>query len=356
MGDLSKMNFTSIALAAFDGGRGRTRLATALLDYERNAAEKVKLLLSMDQSEGALIKASEALEADLVFLVLLHLLHALTAASQADNPIAAKKRLNDFFAIIASKPEAAALLESYFRYRGDDRLMKFYEFTKNFQAAGILAIEHGMESALDGRMMGLKKGATLFSQQRELTFVQKSTEEHVELLAYQSSLEKKYQKLTSTMIVFVDLSVSETLHNLIILAASHPTEKANLLGELGKIQKIFKVPDKRFYHVKVRALSMSHQWDELRRFANEKKSPIGYRPFAEGCIEQRQPAEMVAYYIERMAELEDKYELYMKVAMWDKALDIARKLKDGGRLRQIKHLCNNAQIEKAVDQVLASGI
>lgn len=74
---------------------------------------------------------------------------------------------------------------------------------------------------------------------------------------------------------FVDLSVSETLHNLTVLASTHPKEKANLLGELGKIQKQFKVPDKRFWHVKVRALAMSHQWDELRRFANEKKSPIG---------------------------------------------------------------------------------
>jgi vacuolar protein sorting-associated protein 16 len=94
-------------------------------------------------------------------------------------------------------------------------------------------------------------------------------------LAYQSSLEKKYEKLTNTRIVFVDLSVSETLHNLTVLASTHPTEKANLLNELTKIQKQFKVPDKRFWHVKVRALAMSQQWDELRRFANEKKSPIG---------------------------------------------------------------------------------
>ena len=33
------MSYTSIALAAFDGGRGRVRLATSLLDYERNAAD-----------------------------------------------------------------------------------------------------------------------------------------------------------------------------------------------------------------------------------------------------------------------------------------------------------------------------
>jgi len=36
------MSFTSIALAAYDGGRGRIRLATALLDYEKNTADKVR--------------------------------------------------------------------------------------------------------------------------------------------------------------------------------------------------------------------------------------------------------------------------------------------------------------------------
>jgi len=35
------MSFASIALAAFDNGRGRVRLATILLDYEKSAADKV---------------------------------------------------------------------------------------------------------------------------------------------------------------------------------------------------------------------------------------------------------------------------------------------------------------------------
>jgi hypothetical protein len=65
------------------------------------------------------------------------------------------------------------------RYRGDERLMRFYEFTKNFQAAGTLAIQSSGDSSLEARMMGLKKGATLYSQQRELAFVQKTTEEQV---------------------------------------------------------------------------------------------------------------------------------------------------------------------------------
>jgi hypothetical protein len=42
-------------------------------------------------------------------------------------------------------------------------------------------------------------------------------------------------------VVFVDLSVSETMHNLLVLAKSHQTERANLFAEVAKIQKQFKV-------------------------------------------------------------------------------------------------------------------
>lgn len=38
----SGMSFAPIALAAFDGGRGRVRLATVLLDYEKSATDKVR--------------------------------------------------------------------------------------------------------------------------------------------------------------------------------------------------------------------------------------------------------------------------------------------------------------------------
>lgn len=106
---------------------------------------------------------------------------------------------------------------------------------------------------------------------------------------------RRYGQLTGRHVALVDLSVSETMHNLVALAAAHPTEKANLLGEALKVSRQFKVPDKRFWHVKVRALAASHQWDDLRKFANEKKSPIGYKPFAERCIEQRQPPDSVAW-------------------------------------------------------------
>ena len=124
------MSYTAIALAAFDGGRGRVRLATRLLGYEKQAADQVKLLLGMELPEGALFKAADSLDMNLVFLVLLHLehttLHSLrrlppshsgiwraattTAAAAPPYMPEERKRLADFFAMVTVKPEAVALL------------------------------------------------------------------------------------------------------------------------------------------------------------------------------------------------------------------------------------------------------
>ena len=78
--------------------------------------------------------------------------------------------------------------------------------------------------------------------------------------------------------------------------------------------------------------------------------------FPDRCVEQRLPAEQVAFYIDRMTEPAERYELYMKVCLWAKALEVAqRQLKDPARLQQVRALCKDPKVERAVDQILASG-
>lgn len=66
------------------------------------------------------------------------------------------------------------------------------------------------------------------------------------------------------------------------------------------------MPDKRFWYLKIKALAASGQWEALRAFANEKKSPVGYKPFAQACIEHGQPPGAVEAYIDRIPQMEDK--------------------------------------------------
>lgn len=47
----------------------------------------------------------------------------------------------------------------------------------------------------------------------------------------------------------------------------------------------------RFWWIKVKALARSRNWPELEKFAKQKKSPIGYEPFVDACLEMSNRAE-----------------------------------------------------------------
>lgn len=147
------------------------------------------------------------------------------------------------------------------------------------------------------------------------------------------------------------------------------------------------VPEKRFWHIKVKALAASGQWEALRQFAAEKKSPVGYKPFAQACIAHRQPATSTKGYIDRITQLEDKcvlhchhvinsfrldvalwrlshaypllcmaracrYDLYVEVKLWQDAADTALKMKDRTRLSEVQALCNMPGLVRAIDEQL----
>ena len=59
--------------------------------------------------------------------------------------------------------------------------------------------------------------------------------------------------------VFVDMSVSETLYHLIVVGASggvqqgqHGLDGPQMMAEATALQKRLKVPDKRFWHIKIK--------------------------------------------------------------------------------------------------------
>lgn len=66
------------------------------------------------------------------------------------------------------------------------------------------------------------------------------------------------------------------------------------------------MPDKRYWYIKIKALAASGQWEALKQFANDRKSPVGYKAFAQACIEYKQPSGAVEVYIDRITQLEDK--------------------------------------------------
>jgi hypothetical protein len=86
-------------------------------------------------------------------------------------------------------------------------------------------------------------------------------DEHLRLLKYQIKLEEKFRRK------YLNLSLQQTMQQLFI-------DKEYKLSE--ELKKDFKVPDRRYWWLKMNVLAESGDWLELEKLSKIKKSPIGY--------------------------------------------------------------------------------
>ena len=148
-------------------------------------------------------------------------------------------------------------------------------------------------------------------------------------------------------------SVTATMASVIHFAAVNQREQHRLLADADKIAKKFRTPEKRLWHIKVKAFADSKQWSNLRILADSKnKSPIGYKPFARAVIRGKQNVNEIRRYIDRVQIPEERYDLFCEADMWRPALEEAVKLKDPRRILNVKTLCNDAEIQLLSDQMM----
>jgi hypothetical protein len=244
------ISFEAIAQTAYD--EGRTYLATKLLDHEPRAGKQVPLLLNMEEDEVALDKAIESGDDDLVNYVLLHLKSKLPLAS--------------FFRTINSRPMASALVET--AARGEDtELLKdlFYQDDRPVDGSNVLLSEALREIEPERKTEKLHLAARLLSDSKDPTVVlqQKLVSEASQLLKAQEALDKDLADRAE----FLGLSLNETIFRLF---------RAGYGKRAHKMQSEFKMPEKTYWWVRLRALVAKRDWGELEEIAKAKKSPIGW--------------------------------------------------------------------------------
>lgn len=242
------ISFESIARAAYD--EGRSHLATELLNYEPRAGKQVPLLLSMEEDEIALDKAIESGDTDLVFFVLLHLKKKLPLAS--------------FFRVINNRPVATALVESSAKAQ-DKELLKdlYYQDDRRLDGSNLLLAEALQQTALQTKTDKLKLSARLLSDSKDAAavFHSKALAEAQQLLRLQDAYDKDLDG------AFTGLSVNETMYKLI---------RTGYGKRAAKVQSEFKVPEKTYWWVRLRALVAKRDWGELEESSKIRKSPIGW--------------------------------------------------------------------------------
>jgi vacuolar protein sorting-associated protein 16 len=185
---------------------------------------------------------------------------------------------------------------------------------------------------------------------KDTAFHKSCTDDYLDLLKDQEVLRTKYG---SYDVAPESSSVTATIGSVLKFAAANPREQHRLLADADKIGKKFHIPEKRLWHIKVKAFAESEQWSNLRILAESRaKPPIGFKPFARAALQGKQPITEVMRYIDKIAIPEEKYDLLCEVGQWKNALDEAFRMRDSRRILNVKRMCNLPELQLVADQML----
>ncbi|ETW04917.1 hypothetical protein H310_04019 [Aphanomyces invadans] len=326
--DATLVSYSEIASCAERAGRHR--LATMLLDLEENASDQVPLLLSMGEFELALRKSLESSNTDLIYLTLFHMERTMPP--------------DDVRRVLHSEPqyaEAIHLLASFYIATKADP-SKLDNIWHEVLSANHDVLTSFTEPNTDEKLKKLKDAMAKYNSAK-LPINAKLTEDQMELLVEQRKLD---EKSSGGPYVYVGMSLSDTIRHLCMDATREPKS----LQVAAAIAKKFKVPEKRFYRVKIKALAETHQWDTLHKFSNEKKSPpCGFKAFAIACLQEGEKGQAESY-ASRITQPDEKFDTLVHLQMWTAALEMAVKLKDPDKLSSVRNNCPLPDIHGQIDQ------
>ncbi|CAR23537.1 tethering complex subunit VPS16 [Lachancea thermotolerans CBS 6340] len=132
--------------------------------------------------------------------------------------------------------------------------------------------------------------------------------------------------------------------------------KMKLDKQLNSLIKKFKVTDRKIYHIKCRVLTQQDRFDDLFKFAQERKSPIGYHPFFKYCLKQKRKKE-AAVYVRMISGIpyEKRIEMYLRCESYNDAINLASKEKDIPSLKNIYKTIppNQPQLKALVNEAMS---
>jgi len=241
--------------------------------------------------------------------------------------------------LIRTKQVAVDLYISYLKQKDVVALKKFYNQFGDFnQLATLQILQSFSRASLKDRIEDLEDALASFKKAKE-DFSAKSSDDEIRLLLLQKKLETELKQ------AFVGESLSDTLYRLYLLG--QPKYAQQIVSE-------FKVPEKRLWWIRIRTFGEMKDWEGLLAFSREKKPPIGFKPFAEICLESAQIAEAMKY-IPKIPEPSVRCELYLRIGNYTQAAEVAAKeMKDPQMLQMIRNKCTNPELQNQIDRMLQS--
>lgn len=250
----------------------KSRFWSQLLELEPKSHRQVPLLLKLGENKKALQSATFSGDTDLVYTVLLQLKKST--------------HLAEFQLIIREFPMAQNLYAKYCQHFSESNWQEIDNQEDKHVAKAEFALREGIEShsiaaSLPAAVDSYKNGQRAI--EAELC------EDARKMIKSQQQLEERYP--------VKGLTINATLKKLLEVGDLKMAEK---------IKNEYKVPDRRFWWLRIQTMSEQYLWTELEKFSKAKKSPIGYEPFVEVCLQQSNLDEAKKYLPKCRDELKTK--------------------------------------------------
>ncbi|KAI9621800.1 hypothetical protein H4Q26_015566 [Puccinia striiformis f. sp. tritici PST-130] len=308
---------------------GKTKLCTELLAHELKPTKQIPLLMRMDKGKEALQQSIKSLDPDLIQTVLWE--------------TRARKPLAEFLTSFINEKESAS--SKAINVGSDWELYRDFCYQDDRRTeSGCLCLEESYliycptsiytpsavtdwEAFFSVKLAKIKSALKFYLEDSERVFEQGMLNESIRLLGFQKTLildiMKSYgssgasstnqahdplkKNFMEAMISNKGLtmpSLTETIRQCV---------KLGLRKQADKLRTDFKVPEKRFWYVKMKALVELKDWDGLENWSG-KKSPIGFEPFVNHLLAMGCHREALRYVPK--CEARNRVELYVKCGEW----------------------------------------
>ncbi|XP_065839193.1 vacuolar protein sorting-associated protein 16 homolog [Oscarella lobularis] len=316
LGDARGISYTDIAEKATECGR--RNLAIELLNFEPKAEKQVPVLIKMNELNYALQKAIESGDTELVYAVILRL---------KDN-----MPRHQFLMTIQQSYIAFNLYLQMCRAGNKEELKDLYEMADRKAEKASVCVELSLESSnVAAKREHLEDAKELYTFSKR-SFEAKATEDEIKLLEHQKMLEEKLG------VKYVGLSLFDTMHRLLIRGSPF----------VDKLKSQFKVSDKRFWWLRIRALAAAKKYEELMTFAKSKKSPIGYEPFFQVVYDNGQGNVQAAKNFIGLLPPEGRIRSYLVMRDFLQAAREAQQARDVERLDHVLGRATNPSDQRAI--------
>ncbi|EGG11876.1 uncharacterized protein MELLADRAFT_32963 [Melampsora larici-populina 98AG31] len=325
---------------------GKIKLSIQLLSYEILPIKQIPLLMKMNQFEEGLKQSIKSLDPNLLSSVLWEIKSKKSLAEFLGfNDIDRKlnSNLNEKGKLMIIKPGNDWDVFRDFCFQDDRRtesgclsLEESYLNGCGFLSSApstSLQLPSNWNEFWNLKISKIKIGLNFFKEDSNRIFEEKILKESIRLIEFQKTL-------IEDLIKSINSSSSLEERKLIKLGLKKQAEKLSI---------DFKVNEKRYWYLKLKALVEIKDWVELENWSS-KKSPIGYEPFVHQLLLMGCNREALKYI--KRCETKNRIELYIKCGEWIIAGEECADRGETKKLMELKQRCPNPLISNSLGKMI----